>query len=676
MDESKKLSYLEQLANLTFDYTYILKVESNDEIVPEIIVGSFENITGYSLEELREKNFFLSIIYEEDLMTFLDYWGNIISGNPDTIITRILTKLNEIKWVKIYSKPIIDEGTRNITMIVGAVQDITEQKLIEEVLMESESTYRYLLESMGEGIILADNNDHIIYVNKKFTEMVQYSKSEIVGKIGYNLFVEPRERYRIVVKNKLREEGISDSYETVLIKKNGESMNVVVSGSPFKNGQGKIVGSIGVINDITEHKLNLSRIKKQKDEIDILYQAGKLLSTDLDVNSIFNTVFDVISGVVDFSELFVAKYVKEEKMIKYIYMRSINGAEPVDVSTVPAIPLAPEGYGILSDVIRRSNPIILNNYQETLKKSKTTYKVSVTRKAEMSAEAESASKPLSAIIVPIMLDEEVIGVIQLYSQNKDAYNSEQLVFLEALMHQASLAYHNAKLFQQAREEIRVRKLAEEHLTESLNERELLLKEIHHRVKNNLQVVSSLLKMQSDKISDKTVKKYFLESRDKVNAIALIHEQLYKMRDLSRIDFSEYINSLVSNMKVMHTLDEPVTIKVTAEELTLPIDIAMPCGLILNELMLNALKHPFSHNFADAKIDIEFSYDKSTDNYILIVKDNGKGFPEDVELSSHDSMGLKLINTLTKQIDGKIELIRERGSKIILEFPPSSYFERL
>ncbi|NOS85791.1 MAG: PAS domain S-box protein [Ignavibacteria bacterium] len=675
MDERNKLSYLEQLTNLTFDYTYLLKVESNDEIVPEIIVGSFENITGYSLEELREKNFFLSIIYEEDLVTFLDYWGNIISGKPETIITRILTKLNEIKWVKIYSKPIVDEPSGNITMIVGAVQDITEQKLMEEVLKESESTYRSLLESMGEGIILADNNDHILYVNKKFTEMVNYTKFEMVGKIGYNLFVDPSERNRIMVKNKLRESGVTDTYETIFIKKNGEKMDVVISGSPFKNAQDKVIGSIGVINDITEHKKNLSRIKKQKDEIDILYQAGKLLSMNLDVDSIFNTVFDVISGVVDFSELFVAKYSKEEKLIKYIYMRSINGADPVDVSQVPAIPLAPEGFGIISDVIRKSTPMILNDYQETLKKSKTLVKVSVTRKQEFAEDKESVSKPLSAIIVPIKLDDEVIGAIQLYSQNKDAYNSEQLVFLEALMHQASLAYHNAMLFQQAQEEIKVRKRAEEELTVSLNERELLLKEIHHRVKNNLQVVSSLLKMQSEKISDKVVRKYFLESRDKVNAIALIHEQLYKMRDLSRINFSEYINSLVDNMKVMHTLNEPVTINVFAEELTLPIDIAMPCGLILNELMLNALKHPFSSDFVDAKIDVEFSYDKSTDNYKLIVKDNGKGFPDDIELSSHDTMGLKLINTLTNQIDGKIELIRENGSRIILEFPPSSYFER-
>ncbi|HWA05212.1 MAG TPA: PAS domain S-box protein [Ignavibacteria bacterium] len=676
MEESKKSSYLEQLANLTFDYTYLLKVGSNDEIVPEIIAGSFEHITGFSLEELREKNFFLSTVYEEDLGSFIDYWGKVISGKSETIITRILTKLNEIKWVKIYSRPIIDEGTKNIKMIVGAVQDITEQKLMEEVLKESETTYRSLLESMGEGLILADNNDHILYVNSKFAELVGYGKSELIGKIGYNIFVDGSERNRLIAKNTLRETGISDSYETVFVTKGGRKINVVVSGSPYKNSGGKVIGSIGVVKDITDHKRILAKISKQKDEIDTLYQAGKRLSVELNTESIFNTVFDVILGIVDFSELFVAKYDPEEGMIRYIYMRSVNGSEPVDVSTVPAIPLAPEGFGILSDVIRKSNPVILNDYQQTLKRSKTIVKVSVTRKHEMAAVEDSVSKPQSAIIVPIKLDKEVIGVIQLYSQNKDAYSREQMVFLEALMQHASLAYHNAMLFQKAKAEIQVREQAEEELKSALNEREILLKEIYHRVRNNLQVVSSLLKMQSDKIGDPAVRKHFLESRDKVNAISLIHEKLYSMRDLSRIDFSDYISSLVKNIKGMHTLNEPVSLVVDSEKITLPIDIAMPCGLILNELILNALKHPFSNDSRNPEIQIKFSFDRKKGTYILKVIDNGKGFPEGLELTTNDSMGLKLVATLTAQIDGKISLIRGNFTEIVLEFPPSDYAERI
>lgn len=676
INNSKKLLYLEQLANLTFDYTFLLNVESNDEIIPEIIIGSFENITGYSLNEIREKNFFLSIIYEKDYRNFLDYWGNIISGKPDTIITRILTKSNEIKWVKIYSNPIVEELSGRISMILGAVQDITEQKLMEAVIKESELTYRYLLENMGEGIIMSDKSNHILYVNRKFSEMLQYSQKEIIGKIGYDLFVEKKEKERIIGKNANRESGISEVYESVFIKKNGKQINVSISGTPYKNEKGMLIGSLAVINDITEHKKNLTLLKKQKDEIDILYNAGKMLSQKLDVQSIFNTVFSVISGVVDFSELFVAEYIEAEKLIKYIYIRSVNGTEPADISKVPAIPLAPEGYGIISDVIRKSESIIFNDYQETLKKSKTLVRVSVTSKDSSSGINNNQSVPHSAIIVPIKLDNKVLGVIQLYSQNKNAYNEEQLVFLEALMQQASLAYHNAKLFQKAQDEIKERKRAEERLTLMIDEREILLKEIYHRVKNNLQIVSSLLNMQSEKFEDPLVKKYFLDSKDKVSAISLIHEKLYRMRNLSKIDFSDYIESLVKNLKNIYTFNNPVDIKVNSEKLFLPVDIAMPCGLILNELIINALKHPFDNNSINPEIKLNFTFDKSENLYLLSVTDNGKGFPNDINIKNSESMGLNLVKTLIKQIDGVIQITCKNGTEILMKFPPSSYTDRL
>lgn len=685
MDENNKLFYLEQLANLTFDYTYLLKVDAEDKIIPEIIIGSFENITGYALEEIREKNFFLSIIYEEDLLSFLEFWGNIISGKTGTIITRILTKSNEIKWVKNYSKAIIDDKSKNIVMILGAVQDITEQQLMEEVLKETERMHRTLIESMGEGIILADNNDHIIYVNKKIIQMLRYDKREIIGKTGFNFLVKSDDKNLIVGKNRLRESGISDSYETVFIKKNGEELPVSVSGTPFTNEKGQVIGSIGVVNDISEQRKNLDTIRKKNQEINTLYEAGRLLSQKLDTESIFNTVFDVITHIVDCSELFVAKYDNVESLIRYIYMRSKKGDGPIDVREIPPIPLAPEGFGILSEVIRSGKPVILNDYQETLKKSKTKYNIEVSENGgnqdagETKVSTETGKddyKPLSAVIIPIKFENEVLGAIQLYSGNQNAYNAQQLIFLEAFIQQASFAYHNATLYQQAQDEIKDRITAEEFLRSALEERELLLKEIYHRVKNNLQVVSSLLKMQADKIPDPQIKKYFLDSKDRVSAISLIHEKLYRMRDLSRIDFTDYIFSLVENLKGMHTIKNPVKIDVDAQKLYLPIDLAMPCGLILNELITNALKHAFDENFSNPRIEITFTMTPNRKKYYLAVMDNGSGFPENVELKTYDSLGIKLINTLIAQIDGTVELERGKGSKIIIEFPPSSYNQRV
>jgi two-component sensor histidine kinase len=190
------------------------------------------------------------------------------------------------------------------------------------------------------------------------------------------------------------------------------------------------------------------------------------------------------------------------------------------------------------------------------------------------------------------------------------------------------------------------------------------------------VVSSLLKMQSDKINDPEIKKYFLDSKDRVAAISLIHEKLYRMRDLSRIDFTDYIFSLVENLKGLHTIKNPVKIDIDAQKLYLPIDIAMPCGLILNELITNALKHAFDENFKDPRIEITFTMTPNRKKYYLAVKDNGCGFPESVELKTYDSLGIKLINTLITQIDGTIELTRGAGSKIVIEFPPSSYTQRV
>ena len=234
---------------------------------------------------------------------------------------------------------------------------------------------------------------------------------------------------------------------------------------------------------------------------------------------------------------------------------------------------------------------------------------------------------------------------------------------------------SAKLigFSKVTRNITERKAAEAQAREALH-RETLLKEIHHRVKNNLQVISSLLFLQSDSISDPNLLHSLEESRSRVKSIALIHEKLYKSKDLERLDFAEYVTDLLANL--LHTYavhKERAVLHTDIEDIWLGIDTAIPCGLIITELVTNALKHAFP---GDSRGEIWIRLHKSeAQTYVLIVRDNGVGLPPHLDWRQSKSLGLMLINDLTKQIEGNIEAISSSGTEFTLTFKELQYKER-
>ena len=220
---------------------------------------------------------------------------------------------------------------------------------------------------------------------------------------------------------------------------------------------------------------------------------------------------------------------------------------------------------------------------------------------------------------------------------------------------------NAELFELGGEscvvwityDITERKRADERIKSSLREKEVLLQEIHHRVKNNLQVISSLLNLQSNYITDDMVKALFRESQDRVKSMALIHEKLYKSNDLARIDFSEYVHSLVQML--FHSClanREEIQLKFQVESVFLDIDTAIPVGLMLNELISNSLKHAFPTG-GPGTIYIDLA-PQPGDEYELTIRDDGVGVPENFDVDTSDSLGLRLVRILTKQIGGTLE----------------------
>lgn len=216
-------------------------------------------------------------------------------------------------------------------------------------------------------------------------------------------------------------------------------------------------------------------------------------------------------------------------------------------------------------------------------------------------------------------------------------------------------------------DISERKQTMERLQRSLEEKETLLKEIHHRVKNNLQIISSLLRMQSRRVQDQVTMILFQESQNRVQSMALIHEHLYQSPELSQIDFGGYIHSLMNNLLRSYGISQKtIALKIATHGIKLNLDIAIPCGLLINELISNSLKYAFPE---DRGGEIIIRLVLSPNNTVtLTVSDSGIGIPETLDWQNTKSLGLRIVHNLTKQLKGNILLERDRGTTFHITFP--------
>lgn len=209
--------------------------------------------------------------------------------------------------------------------------------------------------------------------------------------------------------------------------------------------------------------------------------------------------------------------------------------------------------------------------------------------------------------------------------------------------------------------------AEEQIKASLKEKEVLLKEIHHRVKNNLQIISSLLNLQSAEIEDPTASQKFQESQDRVKAMALIHERLYQSSDLAKIDFSGYVRSLTGHLVRSYRVNASVVrLNLEVESVPMNLDVAIPCGLIINELVSNAFKYAFPEG-RNGCIDVRFRA-AGDGGLALTVRDDGVGCAPEWNPEECDSLGLKLVRSLTEQLGGTLDFRSRSGFACMIAIP--------
>ncbi|MCE5214816.1 MAG: PAS domain S-box protein [Methanobacterium sp.] len=618
--------------------------------------------------------------------------------------------------------PLHDSGGKLIGS-VHVARDITERKRIEEALKESENKFRSIFNKANDMISLNLMKDEgmpgrFLEVNDVASERLGYTRDELL-KMSPPEIVTPEKRPEMP-KNavKLLEEG-HNTFEIVHITKEGNRIPVEVN-NHLIDYQGQEV-CLAISRDITDRKKVEKALQESEEKYrsifenvqDIYYQTdidGKIVEASPSVErySSFSRE-DLIGKSVDliyFSPGERIKFLKELKKKGEVFdfevkLKDKDGSLFYASTNAHFIydsdkrPIGVEGS--LRDINKR-------------KKAEEELRLSEIRLSNAMNLADLANWELDPYNQMFLFNDRFYGMLGTTAENEGGYHMPIEYYIKEYVHPEDIQFisegmKNSLNIRQPTfgtqfehriirkdgktrcvaihiqvnpatdskkayiygtvQDITDLKMAEEKLKESLSEKEMLLKEIHHRVKNNLMIISSLLNLQSGYLKDEESKGLFQESENRARSMALIHERLYQSTDLKNIDFGEYIETLVNELFLNYTDGSGrINLKINKEEIGMDINTAIPLSLIVNELVTNSLKHAFPE---DRTGDIEIDFHSKDDKYELIVKDNGVGLPEDLDYTRTDSLGMQLVTSLTAQIDGEIEMERTEGTtfKIIL-----------
>lgn len=234
-----------------------------------------------------------------------------------------------------------------------------------------------------------------------------------------------------------------------------------------------------------------------------------------------------------------------------------------------------------------------------------------------------------------------------------------------------------KLQYEIKEKVKAQQSAEiqeEKIKKSLQERDILLKEIHHRVKNNMQIISSLLNLQSEYLKDKTAITALKECQGRIMSMAMIHENLYRSNILTGIEFNGYVDHIIKNIFHTHNISfDKFKVNIIAQDIILNIDTAIPTGLIINELVTNSIKHAFPGRETG---EITIQLEQEQDEYYLKVADNGIGISSNLDVNHTSTLGLLLVNSLVSQLDGNLQVATDGGTAFHINFKKLEYLDRI
>ena len=370
--------------------------------------------------------------------------------------------------VDVRSAPIIEDGDVKAVLLIA--RDVTEREETQQALQESEEEYRDLVENINEVIYTVDADGIITYISPVVEALGGYAPSELIGH-PLTDFVYPDDLPGLIESFQKTIRGQLEPYEYRVLTKSGQ-IRWARSSSRLIREDGQIVGLRGSLIDITKRKQAEKSVEERNRRLQALYLAGWQMSQTLEPEKIFENVHQIMTEILPCDSMIVSSYDQQEEMISCQW--GIGPYGPIDVSKLPPLPLNPDGEGTQSKAIITGEAFNFRDYQKHRKTSKKKYYIKPDNEiAKKGEQPEDGRVPQSALVVPLKLENRTLGVIQVLSLDLDAFTQDDLNFLEALSPQIAAAMANARLYQQAQEEIQERQLAEDKLkaySEQLEER--------------------------------------------------------------------------------------------------------------------------------------------------------------------------------------------------------------
>ncbi len=544
--------------------------------------------------------------------------------------------------------------------IGSLVQDITERKRSTEARRQQAAVLQEqarLLDLAHNGIMVWDADGTLVYWNRGAEEMYGWAKDEALGRNVRDLLKTELPEPLAQIQDKLQH---NENWQGELVHRRRDGARLVMASrwALQANNEGTPGRVLEITTDITE-------LRQAEQAQRLLAEAGQLLAASLDYET---TLVNIARLAVPRLADWCGVHIIEGETVRQV---AVAHVDPVREEWARDLgrryPFDPEAPTGVAAVLRTGRSEFYADIPESL--------LEAAARDEEHRQIIHQLQMRSAMVVPLAARGRTLGAITLvWAESGRRYSKADLALAEELAGRAALAVDNARLFGEAQLELTARRQAEEQLQASLREKEVLIREVHHRVKNNLQAISNLLYLQSNTIKDQRVQEAIRETQNRVKSIALIHEKLYQADNLAEININEYIHNLARHLLTSY-LDNPdrVELKIKVDRTDLDIDTAVPLGVIINELVSNALKHAFpaGRNKPDGAADA-ISIELQTGlegQLILIVSDNGIGLPEDIDISHSPSLGLQLVQMLSNHMSGLLEFERQAGTTFKITFAP-------